>query len=306
MATSAPKVLAPDRADRARPGVWLTDILLLLMAIIWGVNFSVIKYGTRLVEPLAYNATRIALAAVTLLAITRLMRLPTLQKGDIRRLVMLGVLGNGVYQYLFIEGVSRSRVATTALVLASTPAMIAILGRLRGSEHLSRRSWIGIALQLVGVAAVVLATAAGVAGEDSVLGSVLVLAAGFSWALFAVLLKPLSQRVSTVQMGAYTLVGGAIVSVLVAVPALARVPWPTLPIGAWGAVLYSGLGALVLANLFWYRGLKVLGPTRTALYSNLQPLIAMIVAWMALGELPTPWQLVGAVCITAGLLLART
>ncbi len=71
-------------------------------------------------------------------------------------------------------------------------------------------------------------------------------------------------------------------------------------------MVYSGIGALVIAYIFWYRGVRLIGPTRTAMYSNLQPVIAVIVAWIVLGELPTLWQGVGAASIMSGLLLTRT
>ena len=48
-------------AETARPRVWLAEVALLLMSVIWGVNYSVIKYGTSVVPPLAYNGVRIAL-----------------------------------------------------------------------------------------------------------------------------------------------------------------------------------------------------------------------------------------------------
>jgi drug/metabolite transporter (DMT)-like permease len=78
-----------------------------------------------------------------------------------------------------------------------------------------------------------------------------------------------------------------------------------VPAGAWAAILYSGLGALVIAYIFWYYGVRKLGPTRTALYGNLQPLIALLVAWLTLGEVPTSWQAVGAATIVSGVLLTR-
>jgi drug/metabolite transporter (DMT)-like permease len=71
-------------------------------------------------------------------------------------------------------------------------------------------------------------------------------------------------------------------------------------------MLYSGLGALVIAYLFWYRGVRILGPTRTAMYSNMQPVFAVIIAWIVLGEVPTVWQGVGAASIVSGLVLARS
>jgi drug/metabolite transporter (DMT)-like permease len=101
------------------------------------------------------------------------------------------------------------------------------------------------------------------------------------------------------------MVGGAISLLLVAWPAIARANWSHVPMLGWAAVLYSGIFALVIAYLFWYRGVRVIGPTRTAMYSNLQPIIAVLVAWAMLGETPTIWQGVGAVSIMAGLLLTR-
>jgi drug/metabolite transporter (DMT)-like permease len=61
-----------------------------------------------------------------------------------------------------------------------------------------------------------------------------------------------------------------------------------------------------VAYLFWYRGLKVLGPTRTAVYGNVQPVIALFVAWIFLSETPSAWQAVGAGTIITGLFLTRS
>jgi drug/metabolite transporter (DMT)-like permease len=60
-----------------------------------------------------------------------------------------------------------------------------------------------------------------------------------------------------------------------------------------------------LAYIFWYRGMRVLGPTRTAMYANLQPAIAILVAWVFLREMPTIWQGIGTVTIMSGLFLTR-
>jgi drug/metabolite transporter (DMT)-like permease len=62
---------------------------------------------------------------------------------------------------------------------------------------------------------------------------------------------------------------------------------------------------MVVAYLLYYRGLKILGPTRTSMYSNLQPLVAMGLAWLMLHEAPTVAQTTGAALIVGGLLLAR-
>jgi drug/metabolite transporter (DMT)-like permease len=87
--------------------------------------------------------------------------------------------------------------------------------------------------------------------------------------------------------------------------AIASTTWADVPGAAWGAMLYGSIGGLVIAYLLWYRGVKVLGPTRTALFGNLQPLIALGVAWITLREVPTIWQSAGAAAIVGGVLLTR-
>ncbi|HEX9563798.1 MAG TPA: DMT family transporter [Gemmatimonadaceae bacterium] len=284
----------------------LTDGLLFLMALIWAVNYSVLKFGTRLIPPLAYNGLRIPMAAALQFGVAHAMRLTPVSRSDSIRLVLLGMIGNGVYQVFFITGQAMSRVATTVLMLASGPALAAILGRLHGSERLGRRSWSGIALQLGGVAFVVLGTAGSTSGADSLWGAGLVFASAVSWAIFSVMVKPLTERVSGVHVGAYTMLGGAIVSLAVGIPSLRNVLWDSVSLGVYGALAYSTVAAMVIAYLFWYHGVKTLGPTHTSMYSNMQPLMAMAVAWATLGELPTRWQVVGAASIMSGLLLART
>ena len=298
-------VPAPGRVEsRARPGALLTDALLLLMALVWGLNYAVVKFGVRTFAPLAFNGVRVALAAVALVAIATLfVRDPWPSRRDILALLGLGVLGNGVYQVFFIEGVARTRAGTAALVLAAGPAIIALIGRLRGTERVTSRGMAGIALSIAGVALVMLGSARG--GEDTLLGTLLILAGCVCWSLFTVLLQPYTHRVHGVRLTALTMVGGAIPLLLVAAPDLAAASWAAADLATWGAVAYSGLGALVVAYLIWYRGVRVLGPTRTGMYGNLQPVIALGFAWLTLREVPTLPQTLGAAAIMTGIVLTR-
>lgn len=306
MAVSASGVVATgDAVPLETEARWVTDALLLLMATIWGINFSVLKYGTQFIAPLAFNGTRIPIAAAAQLGIAGAMRLEPVPRRVMWRLIALGVLGNGVYQILFILGIVRSRVATAALIVAATPAFIAILGRLLGTEKLTTRQWGGIALQIVGCSTVVMGSARGATGSDSLAGGMLLLGAALSWAIYSVSLRRIATQVHTLQLGGYTMLGGALITCVVAAPAMIATPWTTLPLGAYAAVFYSAILAMVFAYMFWYRGLRILGPTRTAVYSNLQPIIAAIVAYFAFREVPTAPQLVGAICVISGLLLTR-
>jgi drug/metabolite transporter (DMT)-like permease len=213
-----------------------------------------------------------------------------------------------VYQLLFIEGVSRTHAGDAALVLAASPAFIAIFGRLLGVERISGRGVVGIALSLAGMAFVVYGreTSGDIGADSTLTGNLLVLAGSVAWSLYSVLLKPRADHLDLITISAFTMAGGAAVMLVAGAPSLVRTDWGAVAPLTWGAMVYSGIFALVIAYLFWYRGVQVLGPTRTAMYSNLQPVIALGAAWAALGEVPTPWQALGAGTIIAGVVLTRT
>lgn len=296
--------MTPGHAT-TRPGVWLTEGSLVLMAVIWAVNFSVVKYGTSLVAPLAYNGARVGFAAIVLILVVVFMRAPLPSRRDVVALAGLGVLGNGVYQCLFVIGVSKTSASDAALVIAATPAFVAIIGRLRGTERTNARRAAGIALSILGMAFVVLGASAAPSGGASLAGDLIMLGASLCWATYTVLLKPYTTRISGLQISTLTMTGGAIPLVAYCLPAMLRTDWTSYPPLGWAAVTYSGVGSLVIAYAFWYRGIRIIGPTRTAMYSNLQPVVAVLVAWAMLGEVPTLVQGVGAASIMAGLLLSR-
>ena len=246
------------------------------------------------------------MAVVALLAIGRLWSHERPVRRDVLALIAIGVLGNGFYQLCFIEGLARSRAGTVALMLAGSPAFVAIVGRMFRVERVGARGWAGIALQLVGIAFVVFGSVVHTVGDDTLLGSALIVAGSLFWAFFAILIKPYTERLSGINVGAYSLLGGAVFVTLVGLPSMLATDWRAVSLPVWGAIVYSGIGALVIGNLIWYHGVSRIGPTRVSMFSNLQPLVALAVAWIALGEVPTIWQGLGAGSIMTGLIITRT
>jgi drug/metabolite transporter (DMT)-like permease len=302
-----------ERAPRPapRPEFGLTDMMLVLMALLWGVNYSFVKYGTSVLDPLVFNSIRVTMAALCLLLVAQLaMRSLDVAQWPSRRhalvLVALGVFGNGVYQVLFVEGIARTRAGDAALLVAASPAFMAILGRLRGTERISLRGVLGIAFSIAGIGLVVLNSSGAAATRQATLvGDAFILVGSVCWAIYTVLLQPHTHRVNGVQLSALTMTGGTLFLLIVAAPALLATPWARVPGAAWGAIAFSGFIALVIGYLLWYRGVRVIGPTRTAMYSNLQPVFAVLAAWIALSETPTAWQGLGAASIMTGILLTR-
>jgi drug/metabolite transporter (DMT)-like permease len=297
-------VLTPPPAPAFH--VTATDLLLLGMATIWGVNFVVMKFGAAAFSPLAFNALRVALAAVALAAIAFAPGARRPAWPDAKRLMLLGLLGHALYQLLFLNGLHLARAGTASLIIAGTPALIAILLWVTGQERITRRAAVGIVLSLAGIGLVVTAAAAPSATDDSPVGLAMILAASLCWAFYTLGLRPLTHRVDGVQIGAWTVFGAVGPMVLMGLPALWRTDFAAVTLAAWGAVFYSAFLAFVVAYLIWYRGVRLLGPVRTAMYANLQPIIALGFAWLVLHEQPTGVQFIGAACVIGGVYLSRT
>jgi drug/metabolite transporter (DMT)-like permease len=285
----------------------LTDLLLLLMTVIWAVNFSVAKFGTQQFNPIAFLTLRVALSAVALGVITLVRRKPRLSGAMWIRLLLLGVIGHGLYQYCFIVGISQTRAGNAALIVAAAPAFIAMASRLRGLERVKRTTIAGIALSVSGVALVILGSARSTdPKQGTLLGALLIFCGVLCWTAFTVGLQPLTKKLDPIQISGITMIGGLIPLLIFTAPALMRQDWVHVTALGWGAAIYSSIVSMVIGYLFWYRGLRVLGPTRTGIYLNIQPVVALMVAWIFLKEVPTMWQSVGMATIVSGIFLTRT
>ena len=302
-ATHATPAIA-DSTAHASFGV--TDVLLFLMAVIWGINFVVVKYATHVFNPVAFTGLRVGTAAVFLLAVAFARGRFTLPRRDVIGLLLLGVIGNGLYQLFFVHGVAWTRAGNAALIVAAAPAFIALFARVRGLERVRRLTLVGIALSVLGVGLVIAGSARPANGEVTLLGSTLVFFGVLCWSVYTIMLQPYTKRIDVIRLAAITMVGGAVPLLIASTPALIATNWSVVGRGGWLALFYSSVISMGVGYFFWYRGLRVLGPTRTAVYANLQPIIALAVAWAFLGEIPTIFQGVGAATIVAGVFLTRT
>lgn len=284
-----------------------SDAELLLVTLIWGVNFSVVKAALDHLAPLAFNALRFPLAGLALYVLLRARGPLTLpERADVPKIVALGLLGNVAYQLFFIHGVDGTFAGNASLLLSTTPAWTIVLATLRGQERQGWQAWLGVAATVAGMVAVVLGGQQRVAlGGSTLTGDLLCAFGAVVWAVYTVESRSLIRRYGALRLTAWTLWIGGLVLVLIGVPSLARTSLPDLPVAVWAEVGFAGVFAIGLAYLLWYRGVLQIGSTRTAIYSNVVPIVALVAAWLWLGEVPTGLQIVGAVVVIGGMTLAR-
>lgn len=295
----------PAVAEAGGSGWSTTDLGMLLIVLIWGCNFAVIKLALLEIPPLAFIALRFVLATAMFMALLYQ------QEGDIAfppgqrwRIIIVGVVGNMFYQVLFMYGLTRTTAANSALLLALLPVAVGIFSVGLGIERVSRRLAWGIALAFGGVALVMVARGAALS-LSTLWGDVVTLAAMICWAIYTVGVRPLLRHGSSLRITALTMLTGMPGLLLLGLPELARLDWARVSAGAWLGFVYATVLALFVAYLVWNSSVRRVGGTRTTLYMCLTPLIAAITAWLVLGEELYPLQGVGAVLIIGGILLTR-
>jgi len=302
-----PTRLLDPHAVAARPPHLRTDLALIGLSVIWGVNFSVVKMALREFDPLAFNAIRFVLASSTLFIFLRLSGGVTFPaRRHWGRVVLLGLLANVVYQLLFIYGVDRTLAGNAGLVLATTPVWTLILASVSGQEHHGFPVWGGVLATLGGMVLVVLGRdGGGGLGTGLLIGDLMLVLAAITWAAYTVGTQDLTREYGALAVTSWTLWVGTIALVALGGPSIWALEVNAISPGAWLGAVYSGVFALAVAYLIWNHGLEHIGGPRTAAFSNLVPVVALVTASLWLGEDTSPTQVVGAIIIIAGVWVAR-
>jgi O-acetylserine/cysteine efflux transporter len=297
----------------------LIDALLVLMVVIWGANYSVIKRCFVEIPPLAFNALRLILAsAVFLAAIQWARRRARASAGDVssivytpnpvtRRdrwvLVGLGLVGHCAYQLCFVGGVALTSVSNGALIIGATPVVVATASAALGRERLGWLHWLGAAISMLGIYVVVGHGAS--FGGTSLRGDVLVMMSVGCWAAYTLGASHLIARHSPLYVTGTTMAIGTVPYALIAIPQLIGLDWAAIHWWVWLALVFSALLALCVAYLIWYTAVQRIGPARTSAYSNVVPIVAMTVAAVWLGEPISAMKALGAVAILGGVFFTR-
>jgi drug/metabolite transporter (DMT)-like permease len=285
----------------------LLDWLLLLMILIWGANFSIVKVALRDFPEVAFNAARLSVATLVylsvILATPLRAQLRTLTRREWIELLVLGSIGTFLYQFCFVSAVKRTSVGNGSLIIGISPIVIALMSAVVGHERIRPVRWLGIAVAMLGLYLVV-GHGVDLTGQTW-RGDLLMIGGVICWSTYSVASQGILKRHSPLLVIALTFSLGATLYVLVLTPILVGVDWRTISRFSWLMMLTSALLALNLSYWIWYTGLKRLGGSRTSVYSYLTPVVAMIVAAIWLHEPVSSNQITGAGAIFAGLLITR-
>jgi drug/metabolite transporter (DMT)-like permease len=308
----------PDIQTRTPPSkLWLAELSLLSVAIIWGVNIPIMKIALDMgINRFSLNGLRLVVSAASLLIFATIERrsgvVPDL-RGRWPRILCYAVLVSGLYQLLFLLAVSQTTSADIALIMATVPLWTAIGARFLLREILGRLAWTGLLVAFAGTVLVTLSGSAdnpdanvgAVVARQRLAGNIIALLAALAWSGGTILSRPMLKSITPLQLAA--------ISTVICLPMHLGIAWQSLPSGIarlssiplFLCLLYSGVLSTGLAMPMWSYGVKYAGAAHATMFQNLSPIVAIVSAWLILGESLSTAQAFGGALILGGLFIVR-
>lgn len=307
---SIPVLLSVSLHQRFAP--YRHDVALLTVVLVWGINFVVLKAALAEVHPHVLNIFRFAVSIAVLGWLFA--RRVAYDMGAFVRpirdrfytILSLGLLGYLFYQLFFILGVAHTTAGSAALIMAGAPLWTALFGHVFGFDRMLPAGWLGLLLTLAGTAVIVFGGTDEVAfGSDVFLGNALMVVAALLWGAYTAFNKPATRRADPIGLTFWGVVVAFPFLVAIGMPyamadqGLAMTGW------VWAAIIFSGGLSTGWAFAVWNTAVHKVGPSQTAVYGNLVPVVALVSGLLVLGEPIWPLQLIGGALIVGGLILTR-
>jgi drug/metabolite transporter (DMT)-like permease len=289
------------------PGQTGAYTALTLIAALWGSYPAFAKLALAAFPPLVLVVLRTSIASA-FLCVTLWRRgaaeFTALRLRDLGPLAFLGFAGIFVSTGGTYLAIAFTTASSAVLLQPVTPVMVAVGARFYLGERLHPRQWLGVACSALGVVLIITKGSwHAVTHLDLRPGDFLLLVSSVGWAAYTVYGKRVLARHSPIVATTTAYVFGS--AMLLPLPFLtARLfPAPDLTsVVAWTVVLYQAILGSV-AHVWWYEAVHLVGPSRSAVFLNLQPVIGVLLAWIMLGERIGLSGALGGAAVLAGVAL---
>ncbi|MBL0940848.1 MAG: EamA family transporter [Gemmatimonadaceae bacterium] len=276
--------------------------------ICFGASVVATRYVVPQTTPIVLAFMRYVIASVCMFALLRGRALEPMPWRDRRQVAALGALFFGLFPWSFSASLTHLPAATVALIVATNPLVTLAMSVLRGTERLSTRMVIGQLLALAGIVlAIDPARAAAVQttpGTNPWLGYALAFTTVLCGSFYNVWSRPLLLRYPSALVTSWAMVAGVLSLAPLTLMQGIMTSTSTITPSGWLAVLFLGtLGGAVGFGL-WSYALRRSTPSRVAVFLALNPISAIALGVVLLGEPITARLLLALVAVLAGIQLA--
>jgi drug/metabolite transporter (DMT)-like permease len=276
----------------------------LFAVVVWGASFIATKITVGQISPTTVVWLRFAIGIPILLLAVIMRKQFAFPKGnEWWYFALLGFLGITFHQWLQSNGLRTAQATTTAWIVSTSPAFIAILGWLVLKEKLKLVQSLGIVLAMVGVMVVVskgdLSSLA--IGKFGTYGDFLILISALNWAVFSILSRRGLQNHPSTMMTFWVMTIGWLITSVAFVGNRNYFEFTQLDLRGWSAMIYLGVFTTGLAYIAWFDALSQLPAAQTGAFLFIEPLTSMVVASIILSEQITPVSVLGGAVILVGI-----
>jgi drug/metabolite transporter (DMT)-like permease len=288
------------------PKPLLLFTMLSLMVLIWTVNFIAGKIAIRHMPVLMLVATRLELAALLMAIIYFLApRRTKLDRRDIKTFLLLGILGVVINQGGFTLGLKYTTVGHSAIIIALAPVVVLLLAGLSRLETITRGKAIGMALCFIGVIVLGSESVFAASGAETLNGDIITFASVTGYSIYAVLAKRVVNRYDTITMNFFTFLTAAIVLLPLAIHEWIHLDWGSVGWVGWTGLAYMAVLSSVVGYLIYYWALRHMDASRLAATTYIEPLLAMMLGAIFLGEHFTAHVLTGGALVLTGVYITE-
>ena len=289
----------------------LLALKLVMVAALWGGTFIAGRILAQSLPLMTAAFGRFFVASILLVFVAVKMEgnLPRLNREQMLLTAVLGFTGIFLYNICFFGALARVPAGRTSLFVSLTPIVTAILAGLIYSERLGLRRWMGIVVALLG--AIVVITRGDLLGgiadisQSLGLGELMMLGAVLSWATYTLISRKVLETLSPIAATTYGTLWGFVFLSIGAIGEFREIDWMFLDWRVWTSVFYLGAFGTVLAFIWYYQGIQRVGPSRTAIFTNLVPAFGVLFSAVLLGEPILISMVVGGLIAALGVSLVN-
>ena len=284
-------------------------LLLLLVAISWGSEWVVVKNLTGEISFILIATGRFVLAALIFLPVAAWLYLKgeRVEKRDIPELILFGIFGAALTYILQDSGISMTKAINSSLMVTFNPAMTLLLSAFFLKERVDAKKTIALSIAFLGAFLVITNGDMNIETKmNDILGSLLVLASTFCWAIYTIISKNFVKRHSPIFITAYSSILGALMLIPVAFLTSSPSKFLTLSLYSFAGLLYLAVVCVAFCYSAWSYALERIEASKTAVFTYLIPFFTAIFACIFLGESITPISAFGGLLIFLGVYYSTT
>lgn len=281
---------------------------LFLTACMWGGTFVAARVAARNVPPFTASFLRFVVASIFLMLLILKLegRLPALKKNQWIPAVLLGMTGIFAYNVFFFLGLQTVTASRASLIVACNPVFISILSAMMFKERMTISKTVGIVLCLAGAIIVIsrgnpLEILQGKLGW----GEVYILGCVASWVAYSLIGKVIMKDLSPLTAVTWSCLIGTLALLFPAYVEDFPIHLGQLAVMDCVALFYLGFFGTVVGFIWYYEGIKTIGPSRAAVFINFVPVSGVFLGWLLLNESIDLSLILGAVLVMGGVYLTN-